>query len=451
MRRAATTSVDGSDQLKFFDFAADSAIGDVTEGQVPVFEFDPALSHNIGSESPLHRLFIGDNAHALTGLCDERFDLIYIDPPYNTGKQFVYADKYANGWCSFMYPRLKLAQNVLKDTGVIMVAIGLAEQHRLRMLMDHIFGDENFIGQVHWESGRKNDARFISNSVDYMLVYAKSSSALRKSGAVWRERHPDADAYFDLAAQIWEGNAHIQDIDERKTVSRKELVKRSRSKFGELPTSLSSYRMFTDRGVCYAGNGDLSFPGGKGYKYDVLHPMTGQVCAAPRSGYSCTEETMTKWIADGYIEFGADHTVQPKKRRYNYVGQSLGSVVTRSRRAAHSHVGAILGKNVFHYPKDHHELAKWIGVAAGSDAKVLDFFGGSGSTAEAVLLLNKQDGGTREVTIVTNNDNNIGTGITRERIVRVMTGENWADGIPHDGYGGRLAVWHVSAGASSSS
>jgi adenine-specific DNA-methyltransferase len=99
---------------------------------------------------------------------------------------------------------------------------------------------------------------------------------------------------------------------------------------------------------------------------------------------------------------------------------------------------------VFHYPKDHIELARWFNLAASKDAKILDFFGGSGSTAEAVLLLNQQDGGTREVTLATNNDNNIGTDITRERVVRVMTGEGWADGKPHDGYGGKLAVWFVS-------
>ena len=135
--------------------------------------------------------------------------------------------------------------------------------------------------------------------------------------------------------------------------------------------------------------------------------------------------------------------MQPKKRRYEYVGQSLSSVVVRSRRASHSHVGAILGHNVFHYPKDHLELARWFGLAAGKDARVLDFFGGSGSTAEAVLWLNQRDGGTRTATIVTNDENGIGTRITRERIVRVMTGDSWADGQEHEGYGGRLVVWRV--------
>jgi hypothetical protein len=103
------------------------------------------------------------------------------------------------------------------------------------------------------------------------------------------------------------------------------------------------------------------------------------------------------------------------------------------------------GKHTFKYPKDHNVLATWFRAVAPKNAKILDFFGGSGSTAEAVLLLNKQDGGSREVTIVTDDFNNIGTNITRERIVRVMTGNNWADGKKHGGYGGRLAVYRVGA------
>lgn len=444
MIASATSALEGGEKERFFDFTPDPVFSGIVSGTVPDFVFNQELSHNLDDDSPLHRLIIGDNAHALVGLSGERFDLVYIDPPYNTGKKFVYSDRFADTWCSFMYPRLKLARTLLKDTGVIMVAIGLAEQHRLRMLMDSIFGTKNLIGQVHWESGRKNDARFLSNSVDYMLIYAKDDKALRKSGAKWRERDSDADAYFDLAAQVWRELEYVEDTDARRETALVEFRKRARRKFPEAPSALLSFSRFDENGNLYSANGDMSFPGGGGYKYDVIHPVTGHVCSPPREGYVCVEPTMERWISEGLIEFGKDHTTQIKKRRFTYEGQSLSSVVVRSRRASHNHVGAILGNNVFHYPKDHIELARWFNLAASKDAKILDFFGGSGSTAEAVLLLNQQDGGTREVTLATNNDNNIGTDITRERVVRVMTGEGWADGKPHDGYGGKLAVWFVS-------
>ena len=139
MIASAASALEGGREERFFDFTPDPVFNGMVSGAVPEFVFDQELSHNFDDDSPLHRLIIGDNAHALVGLSGERFDLIYIDPPYNTGKKFVYSDRFADTWCSFMYPRLKLARTLLKDTGVIMVAIGLAEQHRLRMLFDSIF------------------------------------------------------------------------------------------------------------------------------------------------------------------------------------------------------------------------------------------------------------------------------------------------------------------------
>jgi hypothetical protein len=154
---------------------------------------------------------------------------------------------------------------------------------------------------------------------------------------------------------------------------------------------------------------------------------------------------MAEWISNDRVAFGANETTVPQYKRYldEHEDQKAISVFTENKSKSANHVEDILGPKVFTYPKDHGVLAKWIEMAAPKNAKILDFFAGSGSTLEAALSLNAADGGTREVTLVTNDDEGIGTRICRERAVRVMTGEGWADGKLRDGYGGQLAVFRV--------
>ena len=147
---------------------------------------------------------------------------IYIDPQYNTGKDFVYSDnyneqrqaywqqtggveagikvdtnpdsdgRYHSNWLNMIYPRLLLARQLLKDDGVIFVSIDDNEVHNLRKVMDEVFGEENFIAQLIWEKGRKNDAKLFSSGHDYMLVYARSKAYLTENKIRWRESKPGA-------------------------------------------------------------------------------------------------------------------------------------------------------------------------------------------------------------------------------------------------------------------
>lgn len=177
-------------------------------------------------------LFIeGDNLEALKLLQESylgKVRLIYIDPPYNTGGDLVYRDDFAtskqehlwrsgqvneagerlvanteaNGrfhsdWLSMIYPRLRLAKRLLAQDGVILVSIDDAEQASLRRLMDEVFGEQNFIAQLVWEKGRKNDAKFFSNGHEYVMVYAKSKSHLRERKTTWREEKPGAREIWD--------------------------------------------------------------------------------------------------------------------------------------------------------------------------------------------------------------------------------------------------------------
>ncbi|TXH10998.1 MAG: site-specific DNA-methyltransferase [Spirochaetes bacterium] len=426
--------------------------------RLPTNEFSPELSH-LDGDGPLHRLFIGDNFHSLAGLCvseAETFDLIYIDPPYNTGrKDMVYNDRFLteedgwrhSKWESFIEPRLRLGKNLLKRDGVIMVAIGHNEAARLRLILDDVFGENNFIDQITWTAGRKNDDHFVSSSVDYMFIYAKHMPSLKKKDK-WRKVDDTAAEFFTAASEVWNGTSGIADVEERREEARQKFAAVIKERFRQSSDVLKGFNRFNENGRLYSSGGDLSFPGGNGYVYDVIHPVTNEVVSLPSRGYVCPEDTMRSWIDEGLIEFGKDHTTQPKKRRFEYSGTSLESVIAEPRTNANRHLRKILGASVFQHPKDHRILSEWFDVIGGKDANILDFFGGSGTTAEAVLMLNKKDGGSRRVTIVTDDYAEIGTKVARERIVRVMTGEGWHDGKHHHGYGGRLAVMRVGTQAS---
>lgn len=172
-----------------------------------------------GGEAPFHAVINAENFHALQALTythEASVDAIYIDPPYNTGNQgWIYNDAYVaaddvykhSKWLAFIERRLLLAKRLLAPTGVIIVAIGDDEHHRLRMLMDQVFGAENFISNVVWQGGRKNDSRYVSNGADYMLVYARDESAMATVGIRWREDRPGVDEVLAAGSECWARNA----------------------------------------------------------------------------------------------------------------------------------------------------------------------------------------------------------------------------------------------------
>ncbi|MGH8165305.1 MAG: site-specific DNA-methyltransferase, partial [Rhodanobacteraceae bacterium] len=191
----------------------------------------PSPSDSVDFDTTKNLFIEGDNLEALKLLQESylgKVRLIYIDPPYNTGGDLVYRDDFAtskqeylwksnqlneagerlkanteaNGrfhsdWLSMIYPRLRLAKRFLAQDGVILVSIDDAEQASLRRLMDEVFGEQNFIAQVVWEKGRKNDAKFFSSGHEYVMVYAKSKSTLRERKTAWREEKPGAREIWD--------------------------------------------------------------------------------------------------------------------------------------------------------------------------------------------------------------------------------------------------------------
>ena len=370
-----------------------------------------------GGDMPFHMVINAENYHALSALQfthTEKVDCIYIDPPYNTGGDLTYNDKRVaredanrhSKWLSFMERRLKLAKELLNPTGVIIVAIDDNEHAYLKLLMDRIFGESNFIANLVWSGGRINNSNFVSNGNDYMLIYARDVSSLTASGADWREPKPGADVALAAAAKAWEASGH----DPSKAT---ELYRESLSKFkGTVDSGVYAYNSIDENGDLYHKD-NISAPGGSGGRYPLLHPKTNEPCKLPSRGWAHTREAMDALLDANLIVFGEDHTTVPGFKRLlkNTSTQLPDTSFKLDRRASSKSLTALLGDKRFDYPKDTTVLARWIGIVTGNkpDAVILDFFGGSGSTMHAVMDMNAADGGRRQCILVTNNEVNAAT------------------------------------------
>ena len=449
----------------------------------------------IGSEdpgAPFHSVINAENYHALKMLTYTHYrsiDCIYIDPPYNTGKDdWIYSDRYVDAddvfrhskWLAFMERRLRVARNLLSPTGIIIVAIGNEQQHRLRMLMDDVFGETNFISNVTWNGGRKNDSRFVSNGEDYMLIYANDKAAwikegvkvkdapdvssletaadIASKGARWRVPKDGYEAVIAKGAEVWRearlaaveqhfgpdsaeftrlaGAGDGGDFDavytsinqvlpadgQKQLFRRAELdgEQRMRAFYRQFPTddpvrkTFGRYNYFLPDGTLCCDS-DISWPGGGGPRYRVVHPETGKAVPVPDRGWTFpTTERMQEVIAEGQVLFRKDHTkpVRLKKPLEKTSGNVLLSTFDRQRTHGSRHlhwnnkgeVRGVFAENRFPNPKDVTVLADWIEVCTPKDGVVLDFFGGSGSTLEAVMLINERSRSKRSAIVVTNNE-----------------------------------------------
>jgi adenine-specific DNA-methyltransferase len=275
---------------------------------------------------PVHTVINGENYHALEMLQythANRVDLIYIDPPYNTGnKTWKYNDRYISEqdgyrhskWLSFMEKRLKIARTLLKSTGVIIVAIGDEEHHRLRMLLDQVFGEQNFISDVVWQGGRKNDSRYVSNGADYMLIYGRDERALSEADVRWNEPRSGLEEIREAARSAWEESGHKQADATR-------IMKRWIAGLPEGHPAKENNRFyeFEPDGRVFRKK-DISWPGGGGPRYDVIHPVTGKPVRVPSRGWIYSKpERMQQDIDAGLIFWGKDHT--------EFINRNLNDVV----------------------------------------------------------------------------------------------------------------------------
>lgn len=419
----------------------------------------PCPGESVDWDATQNLMIEGDNLEVLKLLqksYPSGVDVIYIDPPYNTGNDFVYPDNFRDGinnylnltgqlddegvklstnseasgrfhtaWLSMMYPRLRLARSLLSERGVMLVSIDDNEVENLRRMCDECLGEENFVATMVWEKGRKNDAKLISIGHEYLLVYARSVSFLRESQTVWREEKPGA-------REIW---AEYLALREKHGESDVDIESGLQAWYSSLPASHPSKKWSRYKRVDVNGpwrDRDISWPGGGGPRYDVLHPVTGKPCAVPESGWRyASSDEMHRQIARGFVEFRADHTEPPFRKAHirpvsdedgpppvdevdeaastdseevaeEFATQVRGSYFYKQSQVAVKALRNLMGGKVFNNPKDHFELARLIEyVTAGNpNAMVLDFFAGSGSTGHAVMSLNATDGGARKFVLV---------------------------------------------------
>ena len=417
----------------------------------------PCRTESEGFDTTKNLFIEGDNLDALKLLQETylgKVKLIYIDPPYNTGNDFLYEDDYAintdsylvksnqiddagnrmfantdsNGrfhsvWLTMLYPRLRLAKNLLADNGVILVSIDDHEVTNATKMCNEVFGAENFIATLVWEKGRKNDAKLFSVGHEYVLVFAKSISTLKSAKTIWREEKPGT-------REIWNKYLELTKINQN-SINNVELG--LQKWFSELPKSHPSKKWSRYKHVDTHGpwrDGDISWPGGGGPRYDVIHPKTLLPCAVPERGWVFAQpETMLKMIEIGVVEFRDDHTTPPIRKQHirpidfevealveifdedaereeleedELATQVRGSYFYKQSQSTVKFLRKLMGGKVFDNPKDHIELARLFDYVSSSDPNltVLDFFAGSGSTAHAIMHLNQADGGNRRFILV---------------------------------------------------
>lgn len=364
---------------------------------------------------PVHTVINGENYHALEMLQYThagKIDLIYVDPPYNTGnKTWKYNDRYIaeldsyrhSKWLSFMERRLLLAKKLLTPTGVIIVAIGDDEHHRLRVLMDQVFGERNFLANITWQGGKKNNAKYTSGGIDYMLTYARDAQLLSESGHRWREEKLGVQIVLGLARKAWaenKGNHAPAQAQFRKLM-------KSLKDWSESSDAVTRYTTLdAETGEPIRVDGDLSAPGGGGGTYAVKNPKTGLIVQTPKNGWRWTESRMDAEITNGGVYFGPDASRIPSgiNRLAQLDTEVPSPYFLADRNAASSDLEKVLGARRFPYPKSPNVLMRWFRMVAPKDAVILDFFAGSGTTAEAVMRLNAEDAGTRQAILVTNNE-----------------------------------------------
>lgn len=341
-----------------------------------------------------HPVHIGDNLDILPAL-DGPFDLIYLDPPYNTGGRVVtgYMDRFED-WPGFMAPRLAELPRLLAETGMVIASIDDREIHHLRVVLDDVFRAENHVGTIVWDGSTINSSKLLSISHDYLVIYAKNHAALKAAGTTWRQPRPDAKVMLDAAEAAWRAAAGDRVVAQQRF--RAWLAPRRPG----LPRGLTEYDRIDETGTVYrvSDPGAPSVQASRSFRA-LTHPVTGQPCPVPKRGWRMSDASMDRMLALGLIEFGPDHTTQPKlKRRLADNATAVPRSVFRQEREGARHLAGIDGVGEFPFPKDHAVLARWFDTVTGPDARILDPFLGSGTSIEVAMTLNATDGGTRTVT-----------------------------------------------------
>ena len=394
------------------------AAPEVAHDCVSLCERDDKKSFGSALAPVHHKLIIGENYDVLKNLVatytkngQGLIDVIYIDPPYNTEKtkedgndyksdvessKFVYRDKFSRtGWLNMMKERLELARKLLSDKGVIFISIDDNEQAYLKVLCDEIFGENCFINQFVWKknSSVKTEKTKFTVNTEYVLLYGKSSSYLINS------------VFKDLSAS----SQKLYNKDDNDGRGRYQTVSLQKPRD---PGPETTYD-YTDN--------------------------TGKIWKCPENGWRMKYEKIKSLENDNRLVFTGktlrvkdywNERLNEGKRidtLWDDLPEDSETINTLwddlpENSGATKELFEIVQNSIFNNPKPSKLISRCLNIAP-KNAIVLDFFAGSGTTGQAVMELNEEDGGNRQCILVTNNENNIATDVTYERLYRVVNGK----------------------------
>lgn len=429
MQEINTKVVDGNEER--YQFTWPDKKKSVLLANAPINKtLRPCREESVDFDNTENLYIEGDNLEVLKLLQETylgKIKMIYIDPPYNTGNDFVYEDDFAinmseylansgqfdevgnqlvqntesNGrfhtdWLNMLYPRLKIVKNLLTEDGAIFISIDENEVNTLKNICDEIFGRSNFVAELIWAAGRKNDSKYISVSHEYILCYFRNIDYIKENKIIWREKKQGLDdiyAEYELLKKIY--GKDYKSMTQELKMWYKNLPD------GHPAKDHSHYNRVDDKGVFFPDN--ISWPGGGGPKYEVLHPVTHKPVKVPSRGWLTNEKTMKEWISQGRVEFGKDENGVPTLKSYLKDREYTVpySVFYKDGRAASKRLAILLGDKVFENLKDEEIIKRLIEFCDVSDGDyILDFFSGSGTTAHAIFLANVEQKKNRHFILV---------------------------------------------------
>ncbi|MGU9280474.1 site-specific DNA-methyltransferase [Clostridium perfringens] len=374
----------------------------------------PCREDSVNFDETQNLYIEGDNLEVLRALQNSyrgKVKMIYIDPPYNTGNDFVYKDdfkdnianykekmneayktntnndgRYHTNWLNMMYPRLKLARNLLTEDGVIFISIDDNEVDNLRKICDEIYGENNFVGEtVRVSSPIQNISKFISIMHDYTLVYCKNKN---ENNGDWKVPKNNVNEFQNRARKLMKNNLNHEDIAKELRA----LVKYPRF------YDFDHYYFCDEKGVFRAGpiggvqSGNITTK--------ILHPKTGKECKTPKGGWRYKEEEINRLIREEKLLFGEDETTVPQTKLYldDYLMQipkGINFFDTQKDVKFLDSIGI-----PFDFPKPVEYIVYLEKLIQDKESLILDFFSGSSTTAHATMQLNSEDNGKRKFIMV---------------------------------------------------
>lgn len=425
-------------------------------------------------KAPNHILIEGDNLHALTALTfthEGKIDVIYIDPPYNTGQEneFRYNDKWIlkenpfkhSMWLNFISKRLKIAKRLLDEKGVIIIHIDENEFDALNLLLEtEVFSNDAFLGIIVWnKQNPKGDAIGVANMHEYLLIYAKNKAEFASMKNALMRPKPNALKILNKAKRLFSKIGKTDIPEEIKEVIKpfnfsKEILEDFKVKYDlelinkEFQSWISrqdfsggekAYNKIDEHGKVYQSV-SMAWPNKEqapeDYFKPLIHPITGKECPVPARGWRNPPNTMNSLMNKGLILFGENEKTQPRRKYLleENLYENTSSIYNNG--TSDDELFKDLGIK-FPYPKPVEVAAYFLKCIHSYPKIILDFFAGSGTTLHATMQLNAEDGGNRQCILVTNNENNICEEVTYERNRRVIQGYTnskgqWVEGLSNN-------------------